>query len=101
MREKLFTVRETAQYLSITEAEVVELSEKGIVPAYKVGGVYLRFKKEQLDSIKDKITPLKKEDLTKHSFFERLRDFLYYNDFYILALLIVSILIFLISNYNL
>ncbi len=49
MAEKLLTIREVAQKLGITEREVMELAESGNLPAYKVGGVYLRFKQEQVD----------------------------------------------------
>ncbi|MBL7130606.1 MAG: helix-turn-helix domain-containing protein [Candidatus Omnitrophica bacterium] len=98
MREKLLTIREAAQYLGITEKQVIDLSEKSIIPAYKVGGIYLRFKKEQLDAIKDKIQPTIREDYVEYPFQDRLSDFFYYNDFYILSLLIISILIYHIFN---
>lgn len=97
MKEKLLTIRETSQYLGITERQVIELSEKGIIPAYKVGGIYIRFKKEQLDLVKDKIKPAQ-EDSLEYSFNERLSDFFYYNDFYIFSLLVISLLIYLIFN---
>ena len=57
MTSKLLNIRDVAKYLNITEKEVIELAESGAIPAYKVGGVYLRFKKEQLDGIKHKIKP--------------------------------------------
>lgn len=101
MREKLLTVRETAQYLGVTEGEVIDLTEKGTIPAYKVGGVYLRYTKEQLDTVKHKIKPASQEELTRYSLFEKLGDFMYYNDFYIFSLLFISLLIFLILNFNL
>lgn len=94
MREKLLTIREAAQYLGITEKQVIDLSDKSIIPAYRVGGVYLRFKKEQLDEVKDRILPTKEEGDVEYSFNDKLSDFFYYNDFYILSLLIISILIF-------
>ncbi len=96
MKEKLLTIREVAQYLGVTEKQVVDLSEKGIIPAYKVGGVYLRFKKEQLDIIKDNIKPTEKEPQVEYSFGDKISDFFYYNDFYIFSILVVSILIYLI-----
>lgn len=94
MAEKLLTIREAAQYLNITEKQVIELSDKSIIPAYKVGGIYLRFKKEQLNSVKDRILPTTKESNVEYSFSDKLSDFFYYNDFYVLSLLIISLLIF-------
>ena len=94
MAEKLLTIREAAQYLNITEKQVIELSDKSIIPAYKVGGIYLRFKKDQLNAVKDRILPTTKESNVEYSFRDKLSDFFYYNDFYVLSLLIISLLIF-------
>lgn len=98
MKEKLLTIRQTSQYLGITERQVIEFSEKGIIPAYKVGGIYLRFRKEQLDLVKDRIKPTVNEESLGYSFQDRMDDFFYYNDFYIFSLLIISFLIYLIFN---
>lgn len=98
MREKLYTVREAAQYLGITERDVIDLSQEGTIPAFKVGGVYLRFKKEHLDSIKDKVKPASEIDTVPYSLSEKWSDFFYYNDFYILSILVISILVYLIFN---
>ena len=94
MREKLLTIREAAQYLGVAEKDIIDLSQKGVIPAYKIGGVYLRFKKEQLDAVRDIIEPTTKEDYVEYSFRGKLSDFFYYNDFYILSLLIISVLIY-------
>ncbi|MFC1708884.1 helix-turn-helix domain-containing protein [Candidatus Omnitrophota bacterium] len=98
MREKMLTIREAAHYLGITEKQIIDLSDKGVIPAYRVGGVYLRFKKEQLDAIKDRIEPTQKENNMEYTFSDQMSDFFYYNDFYILSLLIISILIFQIIS---
>lgn len=94
MAEKLLTIREAAQYLNITEKQVIELSDKSIIPAYKVGGIYLRFKKDQLNAVKDRILPTTKESNVEYSLRDKLSDFFYYNDFYVLSFLIISLLIF-------
>ena len=82
MVEKLLTIREVALLLDINEKEVVELSEKGVIPAYKVGGVYLRFKKEQIEQYKSSHGQAKhalpKDDYTAT---ERLRDFFIFTTF--------------------
>ena len=96
MAEKLLTIRETAYYLGITEKQVIDFSQNGVIPAYKVGGIYLRFKKEQLDLVKDKIKPTAKEDPSEYPLADKVSDFFYYNDFYIFSLLAISILVYLI-----
>lgn len=96
-QEKLLTVREVAEELGINEGEVVDLAETGKLPAYKIGGVYLRFKVEQVRQLRQEI--LKSAGPKAGAgFWERLRDFFYFNDFYIfsfLILVLMAILIFL------
>lgn len=96
MSSKLLTIREVAKYLNITEKEVIDLAETGDIPGYKVGGVYLRFKKEQLDQIKHRIKPNQSLVTIEGTSFERVRDFIYHNDFYILSLIIIFFLLYLI-----
>jgi len=94
-QEKLLTVREVGLELGITDQEVIDLAEQGKILAYKIGGVYLRFKPEQIQEVKLKIsTPLKEK--VKVSLSDRLRDFLYFNDFYILATLILIVMLIII-----
>ncbi len=96
MTSKLLTIREVAGYLNITEKEVIDLAEAGNIPAYKVGGVYLRFKKEQLDQIRHRIKPNQSLVSIEGTFFERAKDFIYHNDFYLLSLIVIFFLLFFI-----
>ena len=96
MTGKLLTIRDVAHYLNVTEKEVIELAESGAIPAYKVGGVYLRFKKEQIDGVKDKIKPNQALVSIEGTAGERLRDFVYHNDFYILSLIVIFFLLYFI-----
>ena len=82
--------------MGVAEGDVIELSEKGLISAYKVGGVYLRFKKEHLLSMKGKVKPRAQEDAVAYNVGDRFRDFFYYNDFYLFSVLIISVLIYLI-----
>lgn len=97
-QEKLLTVRETASILGISEKEVMDLAEKGAIPAYKVGGVYLRFKKEQVQEfLKSNQPPSSRPQHLKESGFrDRVSDFFYFNDFFILAGLIILLLLIII-----
>jgi excisionase family DNA binding protein len=94
--EKLLTVREVSLLLSISEREVMNLAESGVIPAYKVGGVYLRFKREQVLGYQKSSHPVssnKAEPLKKSTFQDGVSDFFYFNDFYILAALLVVLLL--------
>lgn len=93
---KLLTIREVAGYLNLTEKEVVDLAQSGDIPAYKVGGVYLRFKKEQIDHVKHKIKPNQELVSIEGTLFERTKDFIYHNDFYFASLFIIFLLLYFI-----
>lgn len=99
MAEKLLTIREVAYILGLNEKEVVELAEKGIIPAYKVGGVYLRFQKVQIEHYKNKIrggTDHKNSSKVGYTAAERLRDFFYFYDFYIFSAVLIILLLMII-----
>jgi len=98
MAEKLLTIREVAQRLGTTEREVMELADSGKLPAYKVGGVYLRFKQEQVEEYmrKARITDQRKSVFKDYSLKDRLIDFIYFNDFYIFCAFLIIALLYII-----
>jgi len=129
MSEKLLSIREVADHLKISEEEVKRLVDIGEIPAYRIGGTFLRFRKEQIDAIKNEIDEVEEKEpehakpvldargkpthhLTElereikkrepavrqydYSFSEKIRDFIYFNDFYILSFIVIGVLLFLI-----
>ncbi|MBN2453709.1 MAG: helix-turn-helix domain-containing protein [Candidatus Omnitrophica bacterium] len=129
MSEKLLSIKEVAEHLKISEEEVKRLVDIGEIPAYKIGGTFLRFRKEQIDAIRSEIDEVEEHEPehakpvldergrpTHHlsdlemeikrrepavgqydySAAEKLRDFIYFNDFYILSFAVIGILLFLI-----
>lgn len=107
--EKLLTIRDVSLFLGISEKEVIDLAESGKVPAYKVGGVYLRFKREQIEEFRKSFKAAAHNNTAsskKHSFTQPLRarsgfkdtisDFFYFNDFYLLAILIIVLMLVII-----
>lgn len=129
MPEKLLTIREVAEHLKVSEEEVKRLVDIGEIPAYRIGGSFLRFRKEQLDAIRSEIDEVeerepekakpvldkrgrpthtytdlerdikRKEPITRqydYTFSEKVRDFFYFNDFYIFSFVIIFVLIYLI-----
>jgi excisionase family DNA binding protein len=104
--EKLLTIKEVAEILRISEGEVKKLSERGEIPAYKIGGVHLRFKEEQIEEIAKlrlALRPTEKQKilgtqpfLERVGFIEHLKDFFYFNDFYIISIIIILIILFII-----
>lgn len=96
--EKLLTVRDVSLLLGISEKEVMDLAESGKIPAYKVGGVYLRFKREQVEAYRKILKPSlhKITAPEKYSFKDRFSDFFYFNDFYILSILLILLILVII-----
>ena len=101
--EKLLTIRDVALILGISEREVVDLAEKGKIPAYKVAGVYLRFKREQIEEFQKSLKQIRRPTIIpekvsseKTPFRDRVSDFFYFNDFYILAIIIILLMLYII-----
>lgn len=96
--EKLLNIRDVAAILGISEKEVIDLAESGQIPAYKIGGVYLRFKRQQIEEYRKRLGLTLKRNLTSHNYLfkDKLNDFLYFNDFYILSAIIILLIIFII-----
>ena len=96
--EKLLTVRDVALILGVSEKDVLDLTEKAVIPGYKVGGVYLRFKKEQVEQYKKNqslLSPKEPKGKTE-GLGSRIGDFFYFNDFYIFALIFIILLGYLV-----
>ena len=98
VEDKLLTIRDAALALGISEQAVIDLAESGELPAYKVGGVYLRFKREQLEEFKrlNKSLIASPTESEKPSFKEKISDFFYFYDFYILTILIIIFMLVII-----
>ena len=92
--EKLLTVRDVALILGVSEKDVLDLAENSSIPAYKVGGVYLRFKKEQVELYKKNsgYLQLAKEAPELVGVRDWIYDFFYFNDFYILVTIFIILL---------
>jgi len=84
--------------LGVSEKDVLDLTENGTIPGYKVGGVYLRFKKDQVEQYKKEQSSLKPRasKAESESLISKIHDFFYFNDFYIFALTFIILLGYLV-----
>ena len=96
--EKMLTVRDVSIILGVSEKDVLDLTENGTIPGYKVGGVYLRFKKEQVEQYKNSqgLLEPKAPKGEVDGLGSRIVDFFYFNDFYIFALIFIVLLGYLV-----
>lgn len=90
------SVRETAQMLSISEKKVMDLIEQRKLQAYRIADKFLRLKKSEVLGLRSS-GDIPQENLQiTYTTGERLLDFFYFNDFYILAYFIVIVLLYII-----
>jgi excisionase family DNA binding protein len=94
--EKLLTVREVSTLLEISEKDVLDLAESGALAAYKVGGVYLRFKPSQVEEFRKKSASTVGQRTRDYGTADRMFDFFYFNDFYIVAGVMIAAMLFFI-----
>jgi excisionase family DNA binding protein len=93
---QFISVRETAQILGISEKKVMDLIELRKLQAYRIAEKFLRFKKADVLALRNTGTVPKEHAVFKYSGMERLIDFLYFNDFYIVSLLMIIGLLYVI-----
>ncbi len=99
MAERFLTVRDVSVILGISEKEVMDLVENKQLDAYKVGGVYIRFKQEQIEQYRKAFKPISKhKTVASHKYLlkDRVSDFFYFNDFYILSFLVIVLILIVI-----
>ncbi len=121
MSKKLLTLSELADYLNLDADKIIGFVDSGVIPAYKIAGELLRFQKDQIDAIRTEIdtkvknaslpfveTPKIKKSRTKlkglsgkqeeDTFFDKLSDFFYFNDFYIFSGVFIVLLLVIIFH---
>lgn len=92
----LLTVEEVKNFLSIDEDQVEKYLKQGKLNAYKIGGTYLRFRKEEVINLRFEIQPHKINPPGKSSFFSHAADFWRFNNFYILSVILVLVVLVVI-----
>lgn len=105
MSEKLLNLKEVAQYLGISEEDLRILVDRGEIPAYRLGGTILRFRKDQVDQLLARGVPKIPKSVegapgtSGYTSIEKWKDFLYFNDFYLVSAIIIVILLIVIFFY--
>jgi excisionase family DNA binding protein len=94
MMKRFLTLKEAADYLGITENELDDLSKANKITAYKIGGIYTRFKVDDLEAYRRK--GVTRGNKNYSSSLDRVRDFFYFNDFYIYSFIIIAVMLYFI-----
>lgn len=108
--ERYLDVREAAELLDVTEDELWSLVHKHQVPTHQLAGAFLRFKKEDIEQLKIKwrierelfpgrsVHFAHRNTVQKAGWVEKLADYWYFNDFYIVCSLLVMVLLYFIVS---
>ena len=96
MSGQYITVRETAQVLCISEKKVMDLIDGGKLQAYKIADQFLRLKRVEVMQIRGSGQVVRENVGHDYTSSERIRDFFYFNDFYLLTLVIIAALLYII-----
>lgn len=95
MTKQFLTAKEAADYLGITEDELQKTIEGGRITVYRIGGVYTRFKVDDLDVYR-RTAPKKAGQRQTVAITDRIKDFFYFNDFYIYSAIAIVIIVYFI-----
>ena len=96
MSSQYITVRETAQILTVSEKKVMDLIESGSLQAYKIADQFLRLKRNEVVNMLSTGQVVSENAAHSYTSGERVRDFFYFNDFYLIALVIIGVLLYII-----
>ena len=110
LTEDYLSLKEAAAMLEIGEEELRELVKKHQIPTHTVAGAFLRLKKKEVEELKIKwriereLFPRPQRTFAHAStvgrvgLFSKLRDFWYFNDFYILCSVLIVLLLYVILS---
>jgi hypothetical protein len=85
----MLTLDEVKNFLEVEQQVVEKFIKDEVLHAYKIGGVYIRFRKEEVLSLKYDVLLKKKKAETSGSFLQQLWNFWRFNNFYIISLVII------------
>ena len=95
--EKLWTTQEVARFLGIEEVDVEQLVRDGKLTGYKLGGQFVRFQPAQVKALHSTLrlrrTGAKRAGVRHEPWFARMRDTLYFYDFYLVSATLLAVLL--------
>lgn len=93
----MLTAEEVKNFLEVDQPGFDRFLKEGKLHAYKIGGTYLRFRKEDVLTLRSQLTP-KKSPHGKASMAARAGDFWRFNNFYIISLLVALAVIWAVAK---
>lgn len=97
--EKLLTLEEAARRLGIPADDLEAVIQERKIPAFRLGGHLLRVRWQDVEGLRASSTPaapIPTPAGVRSPLWERVREFLYFNDFYLVTFLILLTLLAII-----
>ncbi len=96
MSSQYITVRETSQILGISEKKVMDMIDGGQLQAYKIADQFLRLKRNEVMEIRSSGEIVSENVQYTYTPSEKLKDFFYFNDFYLASFAVICFLLYII-----
>ena len=93
------SVRETAQMLGVSEKKIMDMVETEKLHAYKIADQFLRLKRSEVLSLRNSGQIACETVQFNYTTGEKIKDFFYFNDFYLISTMIILVLISIIFYY--
>ncbi len=93
----MLTTEEVKNFLEVDQTAFDKFLKEGKLPAYKIGGTYVRFRKEDVLNLRSHLMP-KRPPYGGVSPGARIADFWRFNNFYIISILIVLAVIWVVTR---
>ncbi len=90
----MLTLDEVKNFLEVEQQVIEKFIQDEVLHAYKIGGVYIRFRKEEVLGLKYDVLLKKKKAGDSVSFGQRLWNLWRFNNFYIISVLIILGLVY-------
>lgn len=92
------SVRETAQLLGISERKVMDMIDANELQAYKIANQFLRLKRSEVMALQ-RTGSIENETIQfPYTVNEKVKDFFYYNDFYLISGIIIIFLVYIVMS---
>ena len=95
---QFISVRETAQLLAVSEKKVLDLIADRKLQAYRIADKFIRLKREEALRLRNSGQITGENKSLPYTAGEKIKDFIYFNDFYLISAAIIVILLYFILN---
>ena len=89
----MLTLDEVKNYLEVEQAVLEKFISQGKLNAYKIGGTYIRFRKEDVLNLRCDVVP-SSEKAKKPSAFSYITDFWRFNNYYIVSIVLIGVIVY-------